>query len=788
MSLIGTSSVNDLPNITGSSDADFDNITTTNISVSNKISFEEADANDEGNMTTYIYQDPTTNDIVVNNNNPLGSFRLQYGNTPDTNVLSFEIDSYNQKLNFPVGVNSEYNISFEELYALKGVNINQSIQQQINSINQISQGTGYWGTFSSSIDQTFATADTAQIATLNTADANNNGIVLFNQSGANYNSVKVLNGATYNVQIVFQVSSSSSSSGLVRTWVRLNGTDLPNSSAGIKEHSNNGYLIISYNLILQLIPNDVLTFMIAGSNTTVHLEAIPAQASPFVCPASPSVYISIQQITYYQKAELQNIYGLFQLNTTMTDASPNYVGVKWQSGFNLIRLPDATITPLGKEYTFFMVNPIPVGAGILVNTYSISQYFYYFGFSDNNSIELTSQTQSFVFTCISNSTNPYWSINQVEYDPTLFFNLDAPNLVPYATIFTQTGTTNPAIQMRPGTYLSLEGNLLVNSATITPVELSYLDGATSNIQGQLNNRATLDSAQTISGAKTFSGTTTLTGNVIANSLTITPTEMGYLDGATSNIQSQLSSLQQKTSVISYNTTTGTTVVGGSNFECENLYVNQEIYQASQNIANIYEGIGVCYTKAESNVFNQRTTAMTYQASPERTTFSNGIVCGTLNAINYIFVNGIDIYNIYSPRGLSYTKTESDNRYFSLSLGNSLQDTINGILQSIASIIASILSLGNDIYNLTIRVSNTETAIDNLETDVNTLTSGVGTLTTQVNNAVSDITGLENITQNLTANATSSTFSGNFVVMGGSTTVGALIINGDNFNDLLQNQW
>jgi len=615
MSIIGANVYDGFPNITGNNDAEFNNITVDNISVANKLSFEEADATDEGNMTTFIYQDPTTHDIVVNNNNPLGAFRLQYGNTPDTNILSFEIDAYNQKLNFPVGVNPENNISFEELYALKGVNINQSIQQQINSINQISQGTGYWGLFFSTIDQTFAAENTAQIATLNTADANNNGMILFNQSGANYNSVKVLNGATYNVQIVFQVSSSSSSSGLVRAWVRLNGTDLPNSSAGIKEHSNNGYLIISYNLILQLVPNDVLTFMIAGSNTEVHLEAITAQASPFVCPASPSVYISIQQITYYQKAELQNIYGLFQSNTTMTDASPNYVGVKWQSGFNSIRLPDATTTPLGKEYTFFMVNPIPFGSFIRVNTYSISQYFYYFGFSDNTTIELTSQTQSFVFTCISNSANPYWSVSQVEYDPSLFFNLDGPNVVPYTTIFTQTGTINPAIQMRTGTYLSLEGNILANTKTITPVELSFIDGTTSNIQGQLStlqDKTTMISffAPSITkidynvqlGTAGQSGYVALYNDISANGATITPVELSYIDGTTSNIQGQLTTLQQKT------------------------------------------------------------TAMTYTSTGLMTTIAYNLTVGSLYANNYIFVGGTNIYDIYTPRGLCYTKGESDAKY------------------------------------------------------------------------------------------------------------------------------
>lgn len=610
MSIIGANTYDGFPNITGNNDAEFNDITVQNISVANKLSFEEADATDEGNMTTFIYQDPTTNDIVVNNNNPLGAFRLQYGNTPDTNVLSFEIDAYNQKLNFPVGVNPEYNISFEELYALKGVNINQSIQQQINSINQISQGIGYWGTFFSSIDQFSASANSPTIATLNGSDPNNNGVILFDLVSGNYQSIKVLNGAVYNIQICFQTSSTSASTGLFRAWFKINGIDIPNSSAGSSHHTHDGYFITTFNLILPLLPNDVLTLYWVSNTGGTHLEALPAQTSPFACPTSPSVYVSLQQVTYYQRAELQNIYGLFQSNTLMTDASPNYVGVKWQSGFSSIRLPDATTTPLGKEYTFFMTNVIPSNTTITVSPYSASQLAYYFGFSDIPSIELTSQTQSFVFTCISNSTNPYWSINQVEYDTSLYFNLTTYNTVPYRTTFTATGT--PAIQVNAGSYISLLGNLLVNGATITPLELSYLDGISSNINHNITVLLGKTSAITYTSGTTTTEIAnnltvgsagkylTILSDISTNGVVITPTELSYMDGVTSNIQGQLTTLQQKTSAITYFSSNGATIIGGNQLECERLYVNEGIYDSGQNIFDIYTPRGLCYTKTESD--------------------------------------------------------------------------------------------------------------------------------------------------------------------------------------------
>ena len=139
--------------------------------------------------------------------------------------------------------------------------------------------------------------------------------------------------------------------------------------------------------------------------------------------------------------------------------------------------------------------------------------------------------------------------------------------------------------------MTLTNNIVANLATITPLQLSYISGTTSNIQTQCNTLTTttgslqtqcntlttttgslqtqcntlsttsgslqtqintlaaasgtspnvvlLDSAQTITGAKTFSGIMTLTNNISANAATITPVELSYISGTTSNIQTQL---------------------------------------------------------------------------------------------------------------------------------------------------------------------------------------------------------------------------------------------------------
>ena len=80
------------------------------------------------------------------------------------------------------------------------------------------------------------------------------------------------------------------------------------------------------------------------------------------------------------------------------------------------------------------------------------------------------------------------------------------------------------------------------SSTITSTELGYLDGVTSNIQTQLDDKST-----NITGSATTIDTETITasralvtdgsGKVAVSD--VTSTELGYLDGVTSNVQTQL---------------------------------------------------------------------------------------------------------------------------------------------------------------------------------------------------------------------------------------------------------
>lgn len=108
------------------------------------------------------------------------------------------------------------------------------------------------------------------------------------------------------------------------------------------------------------------------------------------------------------------------------------------------------------------------------------------------------------------------------------------------------------------TQLNLNNNIVADSKTITPVELGQLDGVSSNIQTQINTNNTkimnleikAQNFSAVSGTTTFGGIVSiptlnlqsqlnLNNNIVADNKTISPVEIGRLDGVSSNIQAQI---------------------------------------------------------------------------------------------------------------------------------------------------------------------------------------------------------------------------------------------------------
>jgi hypothetical protein len=151
----------------------------------------------------------------------------------------------------------------------------------------------------------------------------------------------------------------------------------------------------------------------------------------------------------------------------------------------------------------------------------------------------------------------------------------------FTDITTDIATLNNTVVFKAGTQTitgdktlsgttTITGTVIANALTITPTELGYIDGLTSNAQTQLNDKVSVTLPETISGSKTFSGTTTFTNNIVANALTITPTELGFIDGLTSNAQTQLN---DKVSVTLPETISGSKTFSGTTTFTNNIVAN-----------------------------------------------------------------------------------------------------------------------------------------------------------------------------------------------------------------------
>jgi hypothetical protein len=95
----------------------------------------------------------------------------------------------------------------------------------------------------------------------------------------------------------------------------------------------------------------------------------------------------------------------------------------------------------------------------------------------------------------------------------------------------------------------LQANISASGQTITPAKMSYLSTLTGNVQTALDSKCAdslachLSGSENLTGSKTFSGGVVLSSNITANGATISPTELSYIDGTTSNLQLQINGKQ-----------------------------------------------------------------------------------------------------------------------------------------------------------------------------------------------------------------------------------------------------
>lgn len=206
-------------------------------------------------------------------------------------------------------------------------------------------------------------------------------------------------------------------------------------------------------------------------------------------------------------------------------------------------------------------------------------------------------------------------------------------------------------------YFDVSKNLI--SSAVTPTELGYLSGVTSAIQTQLNaKQATITGAATTITSSDLTASRALISNAsgkVAVSA-VTDTELGYVSGVTSSIQTQLNAkgTGSVTSVDVSGGTTGLTFTGGP-------ITTSGTITAAGTLAVANGGTGqTTYTNGQLLIGN--TTG---------NTLTKATLTGTANQV--VVTNGGGSITLSTPQDIG---TSSNPQFATIELGNASDTTLS----------------------------------------------------------------------------------------------------------------
>jgi len=292
MSLFGFNASKNPPTLTNTESATFTTATVQDLTITDRIYFQQPNYALTGNLAFNLYVDPVSDNLTINSPQ-FSSIIFQIGTDATHSESLFQINPTSIQFN----VGSIYQtLTYSELWTLDGATSN--IQTQINAINGTLTGNqAKWGSFDSTITQTNSTADTIIYATVNSADPSNNGISMINNDGAgNFQAIQVSTQGVYNIDFSVQITQTNSSRDTITIWLRRNGTDIVESTGVVSGTGNNSSSVPSWNYITSLGAGDYISLMWSSSSSSLYLPAFPAQTTPFVAPLTPSVSITFAQI------------------------------------------------------------------------------------------------------------------------------------------------------------------------------------------------------------------------------------------------------------------------------------------------------------------------------------------------------------------------------------------------------------------------------------------------------------------------------------------------------------
>ena len=222
----------------------------------------------------------------------------------------------------------------------------------------------------------------------------------------------------------------------------------------------------------------------------------------------------------------------------------------------------------------------------------------------------------------------------------------------------KTGFTTSEAETIFNKPLTINDNIISNLKTISPLELSQLDGINTNqtIQQQINGIGG-GGTSLLSSNNVWGGTQQFNNNIIVNGSTLTPIELSYIDNTTSNIQTQLNTNStntgNNTTILSNNGITASTNIIGSintnntNISNINTILSNNQITSSTNVINTLDylqsqisnlpsgsGSGVSFflTNTTSTINNQYLTISNIPANSTNQILTTGIITNASNNV------------------------------------------------------------------------------------------------------------------------------------------------------------
>lgn len=167
---------------------------------------------------------------------------------------------------------------------IKFQNINSLVQEISCSLVDLVPFFSACDTTTQAID----TADVPQLVTFDTIEVEQ-GIVATSSS-----RFTISQTGTYYVIANFQINSTSANKNM-DLWIRVNGTDVPNSLSKNNIANSNDEKDIAHIITVPIVAGDYIEIVINGDSTDLTLTSYPAGTSP-TRPVAPSIYLKIQKI------------------------------------------------------------------------------------------------------------------------------------------------------------------------------------------------------------------------------------------------------------------------------------------------------------------------------------------------------------------------------------------------------------------------------------------------------------------------------------------------------------